>query len=78
MPPITPATLTPAPALALSAFEAMAISMHTNGDSDQAICEATEPRPPTPTRTSRPVALRHHSDPRQSRVFPIGDRFRVR
>ncbi|MXG30157.1 Lsr2 family DNA-binding protein [Streptomyces sp. YIM 132580] len=35
----TAATQTPAPAL--SAFEAMAISMHANGDSDQAICKAT-------------------------------------
>ncbi|MFF8604088.1 hypothetical protein ACF065_33860 [Streptomyces sp. NPDC015232] len=34
-------TNTPAAAPALSAFEAMAISMHTNGDSEQAIREAT-------------------------------------
>ncbi|MFJ5143221.1 histone-like nucleoid-structuring protein Lsr2 [Streptomyces sp. NPDC088707] len=34
-------TNTPAPAPALSAFEAMAISMHNNGDSEQAIREAT-------------------------------------
>ncbi|MEU6503897.1 histone-like nucleoid-structuring protein Lsr2 [Streptomyces californicus] len=38
-----PVTNTPAPvpAPALSAFEAMALSMHTNGDSDQKIREAT-------------------------------------
>ncbi|MFG2668818.1 histone-like nucleoid-structuring protein Lsr2 [Streptomyces sp. NPDC048387] len=34
-------TNTPAAAPALSAFEAMAISMHNNGDSEQAIREAT-------------------------------------
>ncbi|MEU3434236.1 histone-like nucleoid-structuring protein Lsr2 [Streptomyces sp. NPDC006863] len=35
-------TMTNTPAApALSAFEAMAISMHNNGDSEQAICEAT-------------------------------------
>ncbi|MCL7382212.1 histone-like nucleoid-structuring protein Lsr2 [Streptomyces sp. 35G-GA-8] len=34
-------TMTNTPAPALSAFEAMAISMHNNGDSEQAIREAT-------------------------------------
>ncbi|MFE7675832.1 histone-like nucleoid-structuring protein Lsr2 [Streptomyces albidoflavus] len=34
-------TMTNTPAPALSAFEAMAISMHTNGDSEQAILAAT-------------------------------------
>ncbi|MEU9677812.1 histone-like nucleoid-structuring protein Lsr2 [Streptomyces parvus] len=37
----TAATQTSPPGPGLSAFVAMAISMHANGDSDQAICEST-------------------------------------